>query len=325
VGVIRGEDGRIIEYQGVGFDITDRRRAEEALRSSERRARESAEQARDAAERARDAAEFNRRLVLEVDHRVRNNLAGMLSLVTAMRASARDVPSFAGAIEGRLMAMVHVHQLLADTGWRSVDLRTLVTTLLAAVERLGPHAAEVTVDGPPVPASPRQALPMSMILLEWFTNSGKYGAHSSPTGRVRVEWTVTGPGDKGQRVVRLRWKESGGPRVRQPAPAASLGTELVRGFATLELRGRYEAPYPPAGAEYLLEFPIQETEPQRPEPAGGANGDAAAAAAAATPAQPPPLPAAPQPVTEPAPIPPVPGPVPVTLIPSRRRTRSRQR
>src|SRR5438093_5237308 len=119
VGVIRGEDGRIVEYQGVGFDITDRRRAEEAMRESERRAREAAEQARDAAERARDAAEFNRRLVLEVDHRVRNNLAGLLSLIAAMRDTTRDVPSFAAAIEGRLMAMVHVHQLLADTGWRA--------------------------------------------------------------------------------------------------------------------------------------------------------------------------------------------------------------
>ena len=265
VGVIRGEDDKIVEYQGVGFDITDRRRAEEAMRESERHAREMAEQARDAAERARDAAEFNRRLVLEVDHRVRNNLAGLLSLVSAMRDNARDVRSFAGAIEGRLMAMVHTHQLLADTGWRSVELRTLVTTLLAAVERLGPHAAAVEVEGPSVPASPRQALPLSMILLEWFTNSGKYGAHSVPTGKVRVEWVLVpgagggGAGGKPQPpMVRLRWKETGGPTVRDREPSGSLGTELVRGFATLELRGRYEPRYPASGAEYLLEFPVQE-------------------------------------------------------------------
>src|SRR6185503_18847998 len=129
-------------------DITDRRRAEEALRESERRAHESAEQAREAAKSAKEAAEFNRRLVLEVDHRVRNNLAGLLSLVGAMRATTRDVDSFAAAIEGRLLAMVHVHQLLADTGWRPVDLRTLLKTLLKAVERVAPHAIPIELEGP---------------------------------------------------------------------------------------------------------------------------------------------------------------------------------
>ena len=175
--------------------------------------------------------------------------------------------------------MVHVHQLLADTGWRPVDLRTLVTTLLAAVERLGPHAVAVEIDGPPVAASPRQALPLSMILLEWFTNSAKYGAHSTATGKVRVDWALA-PAGKGAKatgqVVRLRWKETGGPKVRDREPAGSLGTELVRGFATLELRGRYDPKYPASGAEYLLEFPVHEqpqlAQPPAPTPASD-NGD----------------------------------------------------
>ena len=283
VGVIRGDRGQLIEYQGVGFDITERRRAEEALRESERHANESAERARESAERAREAAEFNRRLVLEVDHRVRNNLAGLLSLVGAMRSTTRDVGSFASAIEGRLLAMVHVHQLLADTGWRAVDLRTLVKTLLKAVERLAPHAVPIELEGPPVPASPRQALPLSMILLEWFTNSGKYGAHSVPTGRIRVEWARVpdsangngnGGGAPGDRV-RLRWRESGGPPIHEREPAASLGTELVKGFATLELRGHYEPRYPPDGVDYLLEFPVQEHEPIPPGIAHPAAGTAA--------------------------------------------------
>jgi hypothetical protein len=146
-----------------------------------------------------------------------------------------------------------------------VDLRTLVRTLLKAVERIAPHAVPVDMEGPPVAASPRQALPLSMILLEWFTNSGKYGAHSLPSGRVRVSWErVIGNGDgKGERV-RLRWRESGGPPIRDREPLASLGTELVKGFTTLELRGRYEAKYPLEGADYLLEFPVHD----RDEPLG---------------------------------------------------------
>jgi PAS domain S-box-containing protein len=246
VGVIRDRSGAITEYQGVAFDISDRRRAEELLRDSERRALE--------------AAEFNSRLVREVDHRVRNNIAGLLSLVSAMRDSRgggrrpRDLDTFADAIEGRLLALAQVHQLLAETNWRSVDLKALVTSLLAAVDRLCAFRTPALIDGPPVPVSPRQATPLSMILLEWFTNSCKYGAHSLAAGRVNVRWTVEGRAPAAQ--VRLKWTETGGPRPRG-SRTPSLGTELVKGFATRELRGRCELCYPEAGADHELEFPLE--------------------------------------------------------------------
>ena len=56
--------------------------------------------------------------------------------------------SFADAIEGRLLAMAHAHQLLAETDWKPVDLRKLVTSLLSAVERLCPNRIEPHVAGP---------------------------------------------------------------------------------------------------------------------------------------------------------------------------------
>jgi PAS domain S-box-containing protein len=65
-------------------DITDLITTEQALRESERTARQS--------------AESNRRLLMEVDHRVKNNLAGLLGLVQLTRNHAASVESFADAI-----------------------------------------------------------------------------------------------------------------------------------------------------------------------------------------------------------------------------------
>jgi len=191
-----------------------------------------------------------------VDHRVRNNLAGLMSLVSAMKSNATslDARAFASAIEGRLLAMIHVNRLLAETNWKAVDLRVLVTSLLDAVKQLGCHPIPVKVEGPPVLVSPRQTSPLSMILVEWFTNSCKYGAHSTATGRLMVVWAI----DRSVNPPRLRlhWTETGGPPVRTP-PRPSLGTELVEGVATLELRGKVDLRFPEEGADHTLDFPLE--------------------------------------------------------------------
>jgi PAS domain S-box-containing protein len=219
-------------------EITERKRAEDALRESERH--------------HKDAAEFNRRLVLEVDHRVRNNLSGLLSLVALMRHGTPDVKTFADAIEGRLLGMAHVHELLAATEWRALDLRRLVESLLEALAGLTRHAIDADLNGPPVLMEPKQALTLTMVLQEWCTNACKYGSLGSPGGALRIEWKLsTDP----QPRLQLRWTESGGPPITG-AGSPSLGTELVQSFVTRELRGQCTLAFPQSGADHVLTFPL---------------------------------------------------------------------
>jgi two-component sensor histidine kinase len=217
-------------------EISQRRRAEDALRESERHHRE--------------AAEYNKRLVLEVDHRVRNNLAGLLSVVTLTRANARSVDAFADSIEGRLLAMSRVHDVLAATGWRQVELGELTRSLLDALKALSRHRATLQVKGPRVLLSPNQTLPLMMVVQEWFTNGCKYGALSVADGELRVGWEV----DERAGSIQFRWTECGGPPIRVPV-VPSLGTELVKSFVTRELHGEFRPSYFPAGADHVLIFP----------------------------------------------------------------------
>jgi two-component sensor histidine kinase len=110
------------------------------------------------------------------------------------------------------------------------------------------------VDGPAVQISPRQTPPLSMILLEWFTNSCKYGAHSVPGGRLMVVWVVHRTQSPPR--LRLHWTETGGPPIPSKI-TPSLGTELVEGFASLELRGKLQLRFPEEGADHVLEFPLE--------------------------------------------------------------------
>ena len=231
---IHDEEGRLIGGVSVIRDQTDRKFAEQALRLSERHYRE--------------LSEHNRRLVKEVDHRVRNNLSALIGLIAVMRGRARDVQSFAEAMEVRIGAMAHVHQMLAGAGWQPVGLWELIASMFETMQHLAPHPIAETINGPALVISPARVLPLAMILAEWFTNSCKYGAHTTPTGRLDVRWRVQPAG-----LVRLEWRETGGPPVVRPT-ATSVGTELVNAFATRELGGNTLTLFDADGVHHEIEF-----------------------------------------------------------------------
>ncbi|MDB5305457.1 MAG: diguanylate cyclase with and sensor, partial [Phycisphaerales bacterium] len=203
-------DGRVLGIAGYVRDVSELKKTEHELRALNERLtglnetleQRVADRTAAAEERAgalarseaalrerethfRAMAESNQRLVQELEHRVRNNLAGLLGLITAMRARAPDVQAYADAIEGRLVAMTHVHHLLAGEGWTAVGLRTLIESTLATMQYMAPYKAPTAAEGPDVFVGPGQVLPLTLVLVEWFTNSCKYGAHSAPGGRLQ--------------------------------------------------------------------------------------------------------------------------------------------
>ena len=219
-------------------DLTERKRQEEALRESERHHRE--------------LAEHNRLLVRELEHRVGNNLAALVALVSLMRDRMTRVDEFADALDVRFRAMADMHHMLRNEAWRGVGLEQMVHNVLANMGRLAICPAEERIEGPPVALSARQALPVMLIFVEWCTNSCKYGAHSHPGGRLEVEWEVLERDSSGW--IRLYWREhKSGPPSKAAAP--SLGTTLVEAFASRDLRGHCTMRFPEGRAEHTLEFP----------------------------------------------------------------------
>ena len=123
-------------------DVTERKQAEDKLRESERHYRELAER--------------NRLLVREVEHRVGNNLAALIALVSMMKGRVRDVELFAGAIESRLRGMAQIHRMLVEAGWSFVDLRKLISSLFESLRYLPQCAAQERIEGPEIIVSPRR-------------------------------------------------------------------------------------------------------------------------------------------------------------------------
>jgi PAS domain S-box-containing protein len=235
---MRDEHGALRGGVVVVRDMAERRQAEQALRERERHSRE--------------LAEYNRLLITEDEHRVGNNLAGLMGLVELMRSRAASVPAFADAMQQRLRAMAQTHHLLSDSGWKSVALRTLAMTALDTGRDPARPPTDECVEGPDVEVSPSQAQALNLILFEWYTNSCKYGAHAVAGGTLRIAWQLSNGSPAGRRV-KLTWTERNGPSPRLPA-VPSLGTELVHAFATRELGGTCTMRFPPEGAEHVIEF-----------------------------------------------------------------------
>lgn len=190
---------------------------------------------------ARKQHEAQRELLLaELSHRVKNTLAVVQGIASQTFKPDKDPSEAKEAFEGRLHALSVAHDLLIHSGWQHVSLEALAA---GAARILGSESARLTIAGPYVELSPRQALDIGMALHELFTNAMKYGALSNDTGEVRVEWTET---TTPERLLHLNWRESGGPSV-SPPKRRGFGSLLLERSLGRDLGGDVVVQFRPEG------------------------------------------------------------------------------
>jgi two-component sensor histidine kinase len=165
------------------------------------------------------AAEREALLNHELMHRVKNLLATVnaLATLTARHSSPAEFPR---AFSGRMRALERATDLLAGGGVTRCDIEQLVTDALAPFHSDGRFA----VEGPACELPSDSCVPLALALHELCTNAAKYGALSTPEGKVSLVWTV-GEGKDG--LLRVAWRESGGPPVSPPT-RRGMGTQLLR-------------------------------------------------------------------------------------------------
>jgi two-component sensor histidine kinase len=157
------------------------------------------------------AKEREHLLVLELQHRVKNNLAVVQAVAAQTLRSAPDLAAFRTAFAERLAALGCAHNLLSRGSGEIVGLEELVEQTLAPFEGL----AAIVVQGTPVTIRAQQAVSIVLCLHELATNAAKYGALSQSAGTVEIRWLGHFDGDHLEVV--LNWTERGGPPVSAPS------------------------------------------------------------------------------------------------------------
>ena len=199
------------------------------------------------------AAQRQRLMIDELNHRVKNTLATVQSIAVQTARSHDDPRSFAETFQARLLALSHTHDLLTRSHWEGASLRDV---LLHETEAHG--ATRILLNGPLVDLPPPTALSLGMIFHELATNAAKYGALSSPAGRVFVDWAFQ---DQADRKLRITWQERGGPPARAPT-RRGFGARLMEHNVKHDLAGELSFSYQPEGlvAEIVIPFALEQTE-----------------------------------------------------------------
>jgi two-component sensor histidine kinase len=187
----------------------------------------------------RQTAEARALLMREVDHRARNALTVVQSIVRLTEAAT--LSAFKHVVQGRVEALGRAQTSLARRKWEGAFLKDVVEAELAALAF--PGACRLT--GPPTLLPPEQVQSMSMVLHELATNAVKYGALSTPEGLVTISWRSEGV----QRLI-LTWRESGGPQVAAPKKAG-FGSRLIRRLSR-QLGGEARYDWRPEGLSVEL-------------------------------------------------------------------------
>ena len=200
----------------------------------------------------RKEAEAHRDLLLaELNHRVKNTLAVVQSIANQTFKGGRASPEAKRAFEGRLIALSFAHDLLTQSNWENASLGELAADTLHA---RGGNEKRISLSGPPVLLSPRQALGLAMAMHELFTNAAKYGALSNETGRIEVTWSRS---DAPQALLEIIWRETGGPPVTPPN-SHGFGSLLLERALAQDLDGEVTTEYRPEGLVCTIRAPLKD-------------------------------------------------------------------
>jgi two-component sensor histidine kinase len=164
-----------------------------------------------------------------------------------------NVKAYVQAVEGRISALARVHTILSLSSWQGAEIGKLVD------EELAPYSTgdQIAFGGSDIQLQPATAQTLALALHELVTNSAKYGALSTLSGRLSIKWEIQGD------LLQMVWEERDGPLVEKPA-SRGFGTRSVIASIESQLGGQAEFDWRSEGLICRLSVPLMQEVAPRP-------------------------------------------------------------
>jgi two-component sensor histidine kinase len=220
----------------------------------------------------------HRHLVAELQHRVRNILAFVRSIIRRTGETAESAEEFALHLEARINALARTQGTLALAGHTGVELEELVRAEMTTTAMR--EEARLTISGPPVRLRAKGVETIAMALHELATNSLKFGALAAPQGRIAVtwhtDWKVSPP------RLHLSWIETGVTIASLAPRRRGFGQELIEHTLPYQLKAQTQFTFAPGGLHCVIDIPLDERsthrgtlgQPQNQDPGHGTSSTA---------------------------------------------------
>ncbi|MGZ8363980.1 MAG: sensor histidine kinase [Caulobacteraceae bacterium] len=198
-------------------------------------------------------AEQQELLGRELSHRIKNIFSVITGLISLAVRNHPEAAGFAAHLRGRIQALGRAHDFVRPHSEQSNPCKgeaTLYGMLGQLVLPYGEIGERIILNGEDPLIDDRSATPLALIFHELATNAAKYGALSTPEGRVTVE----GYSDGG--LHRMTWTETGGPAVAEAPAEQGFGTTLTRVSAEGQLGGTVTRYWNPEGLRVELAIPV---------------------------------------------------------------------
>ena len=194
---------------------------------------------------------FERRLTAVIDelnHRVKNILAVIQSIVTRTLRHGSDIDVARELLIGRIHAMANVVSLLSESQWQGVKLKGLFEA------RAIPHADRIAVSGPDIAVSARAAQSLSLLFFELASHSDEGLSLVGKHPNIVAKWEVTG--DEPSRTFTFRWEEFNTSQATRRADS-DFGLILLDRVAPEALGGTAKRYFTEVSYVYELTAPME--------------------------------------------------------------------
>jgi len=189
-------------------------------------------------------------LIAELNHRVKNVFSVVKSIVSRSLRKVGVAPGLRQTLDRRLEAYAKAHGTLVGNEWDRATLGDVARDVLLPI-----GGDRVSIEGDIVWLPSRQALSFAMAFYELATNAVKYGALSTPEGRVALRWDRAEPDH-----LAIQWTETGGPPPAEPTEKG-FGSFITNRALRMETTGTIVSTYPPTGLQWRLDMPLAPVDP----------------------------------------------------------------
>lgn len=194
---------------------------------------------------------FERRLTAVIDelnHRVKNILAVIQSIVTRTLRHGSDVDVARDLLIGRIHAMSNVVSLLSESQWQGVNLKGLFEA------RAIPHAERIAIDGPDIVVSARAAQSLSLLFFELASHSDEGLSLVGKHPHIVAHWDMDGVGPDA--IFNFRWEEFNTSAATRRADS-DFGVVLLDRVAPEALGGTSKRYFTDVSYVYELTAPME--------------------------------------------------------------------